>query len=385
MKELIEENVETAKCVEVPVQVWTLVKYSVSLKLLALAIVICVGFVGLFPFHVAAETTTTYYLHAPQCSQTASGNLTLDGQQPDGATTCSLLVAAASNAVWTTSPFTVATVFPAGNWNVSLWLNTTGTMTQYNLTLAIIDPAGNLTQIGTGFSPMINSSIPTTYNASIPAPMNSTVNVGDSLTFWLVNGNQYGNSTDPGFIFLDSTEALSEVTAPTPVSNVSAQALLVTSVSNMTQTNSTAQSNTTIIAQTLPATTTSNITRTNSTTTQSSTTTTAQTLTSTTRSLVVTTQSQPVTTLSQPTTATLQPTLITSIQPSSSNLAWPLALVGVGASVALLLGAWAFRSTSRSDRIIIHAGRYYCRKHRVPLTNAYGTFWCPYERTPLKP
>jgi len=385
---LIEENVETAKCVEVPVQVWTLVKYSVSLKLLALAIVICVGFVGLFPFHVAAETTTTYYLHAPQCSQTASGNLTLDGQQPGGAATCSLLVAAGSNADWTTSPFTVATVFPAGNWNVSLWLNTTGTMTQYNLTLAIIDPAGNLTQIGTGFSPAINSSIPTQYNVSIPAPMNSTFNVDDSLTFWLLNDNQYGNSTDPGFIFLDSAEAPSEITAPAPVSNISAsaQALSVTSASNMTQTNSTTQSNATLIAQTLSVTTTtSNITRTNSTTTQSSTTTTAQTLTSTTRSLVVTTQSQPVTTLSQPTTATLQPTLITSIQPSSSNLAWPLALVGVGASVALLLGAWAFRSTSRSDRIIIHAGRYYCRKHRVPLTNAYGTFWCPYERTPLKP
>ena len=325
---------------------------SQGLSLLAFAVAICIGLVGLFPIHAAAQTVTPYYLQSPQCSL-GSGNLTLAEQQPQGAT-CALLVEGVNATVWATPPFTATTAYPAGNWSVSLWLNTTGTMTQYTLNLAFVDPNGNIAQIGSGLSPVINSTTPNQYIIQIPDPTNATLNSGDSLTLSLLNQDQNGNPTDPGCVFLGSATTPSEVTPPTSNATTTQQQTITP----------------------IPI-----ITQVNSTTTQSNTTT-QQSVTSSTQLLILATQS--LTTLPQPTTPA-QPTFITSTRPSTFNLGWAIVIIAAGAGAALVLGVIAIRSSGKRGQIIIQNGRYYCNKHRVPLVTVNGAFWCPFEGRPLKP
>ena len=334
------------------------VGYAAKYKLIALTIIVCLGLVGLSSSHAAGQVSTAYYLHASECSSFPSGNLTLDEQQPHGAT-CSILIEPGSNAtVWATSPSSVPSLFPSGNWSVSLWSNTTGTMTQYNLTLAVVGPSGNLSQIGTGFTPVINSSIPTQYIVQLPVSVNATLNVGDSLTLRLLNQAENGNPTNPGFVFLDSAQTPSELTSPTSASNVTVQLQSSTAAAGITQMNSTTtQSNTTAY----------------------------QIVNSSTQQLAQPTLTQQVTTLSHVTASTLQPSLITSTRHAFWSFGWVLAILGVGAGAALLLGAIAFISSGKAAQIIVHEGRYYCRKHRVALVNVYGALWCPFERKPLRP
>jgi xylan 1,4-beta-xylosidase len=99
-------------------------------------------------------------------------------------------------------------------------------------------------------------------------------------------------------------------------------------------------------------------------------TTTQQTVTETT-----TTQQEPM--------LTTQATATTTTQVGSEDgIDFAFTAIGIGAVTVAGVGV-AAGSRQRSE-VFVHAGYYYCRKHRVPALDAQGRLWCPVEQRYLR-
>jgi hypothetical protein len=187
-----------------------------SCKICVLGLILILTF-GLSHTPVAGAGTT-FYLHIPQCTQDFSeppDNLTLDSQEGlyEGSI-CPLEISTFDTYTWQAPVSTVDTSYPSGTWEAVLWLNTTGTLTQYDLSLGVTDEFEGYTETGSAISPVIASANPAPYTIQIPST-NLTLNAGSSLSLSLLNQDDQGNTTDPGFIFLNSASAPNRLTAPT--------------------------------------------------------------------------------------------------------------------------------------------------------------------------
>jgi hypothetical protein len=67
---------------------------------------------------------------------------------------------------------------------------------------------------------------------------------------------------------------------------------------------------------------------------------------------------------------------------SKFGIDFAFSAIGIGAVTILGVGV-AAGSRKRSE-VFVHAGYYYCRKHRVPALYAQGRLWCPVEQRYLK-
>jgi len=309
------------------------------------------------------SSSTGYYLHIPECTQdfsTPPANLSLSLEQTNRGTSCPVEILSTAY-VWTASPVDVSTSYPSGTWQAVLWLNTTGTLTEYNVSLGIIDQFGNFTQVTSANSPVIDTAAATAYTVNLPAN-NVTLDVGSSLALSLVNQDDQGNTTDPGFIFLDSASTPSHLLLPT--SSLTSETTSISTLGNQTSTG-TQSSN--------PETTTPTVTYTA--------TTTVQVMSTTTESpQIVTSAPSPVLMFNQPTSTNPQ------TQPPM-NLGIVLLIIGIGAGASVVIGAITLvkvtKTKSVQSEITVNQGSYYCRKHHVPLTLRSGRYWCPIEKRPL--
>jgi len=300
----------------------------------------------------AGASSNVYYLHAPNCTQDASTppailSLSFEGDAQEASCQIEILSTAY---VWTTAPVEVATSYSSGAWDTVLWLNTTGTLTEYNISLGIMDQFGNSTLIASAVSPVIDSFVPASYTVELPAS-NLTLGAGSSLALSILNQDGQGNSTDPGFIFLDSTSTPSRLLPPG--SNVASESSTVTYGES--------QSSSSIQSATNPAVT-------------YTATTTVEVMTTATQSPQIVTTPSPAVVLNQVTTTALQPNM---------NLGFVLLICGIGVGISLIVGTIILLKASKrsgKSEIVAYQGTYYCRTHRVQLGLVRGKYWCPVDQ-----
>jgi hypothetical protein len=118
--------------------------------------------------------------------------------------------------------------------------------------------------------------------------------------------------------------------------------------------------------------------------TTTTTTTTSPTTTTTTQQQVTTTTTQ--TTTQQTTTTTQQTATATTQVEPGPGIGFAIALMGIGAAAAAAGGGIAVATSGRQhSQVFTYGGYYYCAKHRVPVWDMQGYFWCPVERRYLRP
>jgi xylan 1,4-beta-xylosidase len=89
------------------------------------------------------------------------------------------------------------------------------------------------------------------------------------------------------------------------------------------------------------------------------------------------------TTTQQETLLTTQATVATTAQVGPEfGIGFAFTAIGIGAVTVVGVGV-AAGSRQRSE-VFVHAGYYYCRKHRVPALYAQGRLWCPVEQRYLR-
>jgi hypothetical protein len=94
-------------------------------------------------------------------------------------------------------------------------------------------------------------------------------------------------------------------------------------------------------------------------------------------------QTVTTTTTQQEPLLTTQATAATTAQVGPEfGIGFAFAAVGIGAVTVVGVGV-AAGSRQRSE-VFVHAGYYYCRKHRVLALYAQGRLWCPVEERYLR-
>jgi hypothetical protein len=266
----------------------------------------------------SAQSQNTFYLH---------DQYVLDGNAPTQTVPKSIgLSGPLQYFNWTTTAFSSDQSYPAGNWNVTLWMNVTTADTQYRVRLGVHNQSGDF-ELSHAYTPLINTPSPTEYEITM-ALSAFTIGSGGSLVLGLLRQLQNGTASHTAFVFFDSVSTASGLNGPVA--------------------------------------TTTTTTTTTMTTTQQTSTTTSQQATTTTTSSTTTTTSQPV--------------------PPPSGMGSAFAVIGIGAGVSVAGAGAAFAlSGQRGSEVIVYGGFYYCRKHRVPLGYVQGRLWCPVERRYLRP
>jgi len=94
-------------------------------------------------------------------------------------------------------------------------------------------------------------------------------------------------------------------------------------------------------------------------------------------------QTVTTTTTSRQEPLTTEETAATTTQ-VGSKFGIDLAFSAIGIGAVTVLGVGVAAGSRKRSEVFVHAGYYYCRKHRVPALYAQGRLWCPVEQRYLK-
>lgn len=114
---------------------------------------------------------------------------------------------------WNTSDFFSEQSFPAGVWNVILWMNITKSPTQYRVKLGVNNQSGSLVDLFLEPTPIINSPSPSQYQVTMALPA-FKIRAGGSLVLGLLRQWQNTTASNATCIFFGSSNMPSRIVSP---------------------------------------------------------------------------------------------------------------------------------------------------------------------------